>query len=188
MLRFWLTDCLHYRSIRMGSIQIDPVRSEECVYTTRLRSDGNRVITWTRPNTGVVWRDLLLNDLKMASRERVCSLLLKERDKNVGRTVAMQRRMTRRRRAVLLLAMSTALALCSKLFVPNPRSVWAFFRFSDWWENIVLANFGPHDWMENFRMSRETFQYLCNQLRPVITKQNTRLRRPVSTERRVAIG
>ena len=123
----------------------------------------------------------------MASRERVCSLLLQKRDKNVGREVAMQRRMRRRRRAVLLLAMSTVLALCSELFVPNPRSMWAFPRSSDWWENVVLANFGRHDWMENFRMSRETYQYLCDQLRPLIKKQSTRLRRPVSTESRVAI-
>ena len=36
-------------------------------------------------------------------------------------------------------------------------------------------------------MSRETFQYLCDQLRPLIQKQNTRMRRSVSTERRVAI-
>lgn len=40
-------------------------------------------------------------------------------------------------------------------------------RYSHWWED-VLANFGQHHWMEKFRMSRETFQYLCNQLRPLI--------------------
>ena len=123
----------------------------------------------------------------MASCERVCSLPLKEQDKNVGRAVALQRKMKRRRRAVLLLAMLTALALGSKLLVLNPRSVWAFPRSSDWWQYVVLANFGQHDWMENYRMSRETFPYLCNQLRPVIMKQNTRLRRPISTECRVAI-
>ena len=74
---------------------------------------------------------------------------------HIGRAVAMQRRMRTRRRAVLLLAMSTVLALCSELFVPNPRSMWAFPRSSDWWENVVLANFGQHDWMENFTMCRE---------------------------------
>ena len=99
----------------------------------------------------------------------------------------MQRRMRKRRRTVLLLAMLTVLALCSELFVPNPRSTWAFPRSSDWWENVVLANLGQHDWMENFRMSRKTYQYLCDQLRPLIKKQNTRLRRPVSTECQLAI-
>ena len=32
-----LTARLHYRSIRMGSIQLDPVRSKECVCTTPLK-------------------------------------------------------------------------------------------------------------------------------------------------------
>lgn len=36
-------------------------------------------------------------------------------------------------------------------------------------------------------MSQDTFQYLCDQLRPLIEKQDTRMRRAVSTERRVAI-
>ena len=60
-------------------------------------------------------------------------------------------------------------------------------RSSRWCEDIILGTFGHHDWMENFRMSRATFQYLCNQLRPLIQKQNTRMRRSVSTEHRVAI-
>ena len=50
-----------------------------------------------------------------------------------------------------------------------------------------MGNFGEHDWIENFRMSRETFHILCNQLRPLIQKQNTHMRRSVSTECRVAI-
>ena len=73
----------------MGSIQSDPVRSKPCVYTTPLKCKGNRVITWTCSITGVVWCDISLNDLKMASHERVCSLLLQKQDKNVGRALAM---------------------------------------------------------------------------------------------------
>ena len=73
----------------MGSIKSNPVRSKVCVYTTPLKCNLNRVITWTCPITGVVWRDISLNYLKMASRERMCSLLLQKRDKNIGRAVAM---------------------------------------------------------------------------------------------------
>ena len=51
----------------------------------------------------------------------------------------------------------------------------------------MLANFGQCEWMENFRMSRETFYFLCEKLRPSIQKQNTRMRRPVSIEYCVAI-
>ena len=36
-------------------------------------------------------------------------------------------------------------------------------------------------------MTRETFNYLCDKLRPFITRQNTRFRRAISVEQRVAI-
>ena len=39
------------------------------------------------------------------------------------------------------------------------------------------------DWIENFRISHETSNYLCQQLRPVIEKQNTRLHCLLSVEK-----
>jgi len=51
----------------------------------------------------------------------------------------------------------------------------------------VLNNFGQHDWMQNFGMSKESFHYLCDQLRGVLEKQTTRLRKPLTVEQRVAI-
>ena len=36
-------------------------------------------------------------------------------------------------------------------------------------------------------MSRETFTYLCNQLRPRIERMNTRMRQAISVEKRVAV-
>ena len=60
-------------------------------------------------------------------------------------------------------------------------------RSSQWWEDVVLQTFREHDWIENFRVSKDTFQYLCDQLRPVIEKQNTNMRECISLKRRVAI-
>ena len=98
-----------------------------------------------------------------------------------------KRRLRARKRAILLLTTYSVIAFCSDLLVPNPRSIWVYPRSSHWWEDVVLRNFSAHDWMENFRVSRDTFQYLCDQLRPLIRKQDTRMRKCVSTERRVAI-
>ena len=42
-------------------------------------------------------------------------------------------------------------------------------------------------WRENLRMSRDTFQIVCNELRPYIERKVTRFRQPVSVEARVAI-
>ena len=60
-------------------------------------------------------------------------------------------------------------------------------RSSRWWEDVVLQTFREHGWIENFRVSKDTFQYLCDQLRPVIEKQNTNMRECISLKRRVAI-
>lgn len=51
----------------------------------------------------------------------------------------------------------------------------------------MLQTFSPADWIENFRISHETFNYLCQQLRPVIEKLNTRLRCSLSVEKRVGV-
>ena len=53
-----------------------------------------------------------------------------------------------------------------------PQSVWVRERSSNWWSRIVLETFGPHYWIENFRMRKETFVYLCNAIRHVIVRRN----------------
>ena len=61
---------------------------------------------------------------------------------------------------------------CKYLFIGGKTSFWEFF----WWP-----------WLDgNFRLSCEIFYYLCDNLRPVIEKYKMRMRRCVSTERRVA--
>ena len=69
----------------------------------------------------------------------------------------------------------------------NLICIFCVYRSSQFWEKIVLETFGPINWIENFRMSRETFGFLCEKLRPRISRQSTRLRRAISTEKRVAI-
>ena len=46
--------------------------------------------------------------------------------------------------------------------------------------------FGDAWWKENLRMKKSTFDHLCNELRPYITRQ-TVVRKPVSVEERVAV-
>ena len=38
-------------------------------------------------------------------------------------------------------------------------------RSSHWWEQVVNSSFTRTDWLEKFRVSEETFLYLCNELR-----------------------
>ena len=61
-------------------------------------------------------------------------------------------------------------------------------RNNDWWEQVVQSTFTEQDWLDNFRMSQSTFNYVCDELRSTIEKQDTIMRKAVSTEKRVAIA
>ncbi|CAG9766703.1 unnamed protein product [Ceutorhynchus assimilis] len=45
-------------------------------------------------------------------------------------------------------------------------------RSFHWWEEVVLRNkLSEEEWLENFRVSQNTFMYLCDQLREVLAPQ-----------------
>ena len=60
-------------------------------------------------------------------------------------------------------------------------------RTSVWWLNFVRQVVIPEEWRENFRMSRENFLNLCDQLRPFLLRQRTNMRFPISVEKQVAV-
>nr|XP_033932532.1 protein ALP1-like [Pseudochaenichthys georgianus] len=60
-------------------------------------------------------------------------------------------------------------------------------RSSDWW-NTIASDFSPQQFMQNFRVSRESFEYICNQLSGVLGRRNTNYRRCLSIKKRVAIA
>lgn len=51
----------------------------------------------------------------------------------------------------------------------------------------MLQNFQDIDWYLNFRMPKETFNILCDQLHPYIKPQTTNMLDPVPLEKRVAV-
>ena len=104
-------------------------------------------------------------------------------------SVMRRRRFARKQaqeRLMFFLMIATAY-LYSHGVVSSTRMIWAKERSTTWWEQVVNSTFTEQDWLENFRMSRTTFLYLCDELRSGIEKQNTVMRRAVSTEKRVAI-
>ena len=50
-----------------------------------------------------------------------------------------------------------------------------------------MRAFTPSDWIENFRVSRDTFLFLCHQLKPAIQCKDTQLRKAICNEHRLAI-
>ncbi|KAF0044090.1 hypothetical protein F2P81_003248 [Scophthalmus maximus] len=65
---------------------------------------------------------------------------------------------------------------------------WTTTQSTDWWERVVMTEFQPSDWLDKFRMSQETFFYLCDKLRPRLARQNTSFRLALPVEKRVAVA
>ena len=75
--------------------------------------------------------------------------------------------------------------------IPRSRNERRFLirpgRTHAWWDSFVSNVIAPEEWVENFRMSRDSFLSLCGQLEPHIKCQRTRMREPVEVDRQVAL-
>ncbi|XP_053186639.1 uncharacterized protein LOC128369588 [Scomber japonicus] len=65
--------------------------------------------------------------------------------------------------------------------------VWTHKRSDEWWK-VVVPTFSDEQWVQNFRMSKETFAYLCQRVQPALEKQDTNYRLCVPLQQRVAIA
>ncbi|XP_029469894.1 protein ANTAGONIST OF LIKE HETEROCHROMATIN PROTEIN 1-like isoform X2 [Rhinatrema bivittatum] len=51
-----------------------------------------------------------------------------------------------------------------------------------------MKEFGPQDWLEKFRMSKDTFFYICSQLRPKLCRHPSHFQPTPSVEKKIAIA
>ena len=103
-------------------------------------------------------------------------------------------RIRRRRLASIIEESSHKIEQISKVLKVNKRRKRQDRRFwvrpgrtSAWWRNFERDVVLPEEWRENFRMSKDSFMMLCNQLRPLLEKQTTSMRSPISVEKQVAV-
>ena len=59
-------------------------------------------------------------------------------------------------------------------------------RTSGWWDKFLNIEVMDSDWLENFRMSKTSFEELVKILRSYLEKQVTRMRKPISTDCQIA--
>ena len=83
---------------------------------------------------------------------------------------------------LLLLLAST---LTSQLHIE--KSILVKERSSDFWDFIVNRTFNQIGWYENFRMIKETFEYLRNELKVYIEKKDIRLCQAIPVKLRLPI-
>ena len=70
----------------------------------------------------------------------------------------------------------------------RPRRFWVKpGRTSSWWDNMLNGVCLDSDWKDYFRMSRCNFEKLCDDLRPLLERRTTRMRKPLSVETQVAV-
>lgn len=66
-------------------------------------------------------------------------------------------------------------------------AVWSYPREHKWWDTIV-PEFTPEQFSQNFRVSRESFEYICFRLKHVLERRNTNFRLCVPVKKRIAIA
>lgn len=67
------------------------------------------------------------------------------------------------------------------------RRLWVKDRSKDWWERCDHPDFPEEEFRRCFRVSRATFDLICRELDPMITKKNTTLRDAIPVRQRVAV-
>ncbi|CAL5434728.1 unnamed protein product [Camellia sinensis] len=67
------------------------------------------------------------------------------------------------------------------------RRLWVKSRSQAWWDQCNSAEFPEEEFRKAFRMGKETFDMICNELSSVVAKENTTLRDAVPVRQRVAV-
>ncbi|XP_047342506.1 protein ALP1-like [Impatiens glandulifera] len=67
------------------------------------------------------------------------------------------------------------------------RRLWVKSRSQAWWDECNSPEFPEEDFKKAFRMGKETFDLICNELSSVVAKENTTLRDAVPVRQRVAV-
>jgi len=57
-----------------------------------------------------------------------------------------------------------------------------------WFEHMVSRHCKTNIWREHFRISRQTFRFLCDLVRPHLARQDTNRRKAIPLEKRVAVA
>ena len=67
----------------------------------------------------------------------------------------------------------------------HEKGTWKKERSTDWFDHIVLETFDDDQWIENFRMKRETFASLCRNLEASLAPSDHAVRDVVDVQNRL---
>lgn len=99
-----------------------------------------------------------------------------------------QRQQRRYRRAS---AFRNKLILCLSMLVDDAlyvnRKVWSYSKNEEWWSQIV-PSMTDRQFKDNFRLQKSTFTSLLHHIGPYLERTDTRFRRSIPVEKRVALA
>ncbi|GAY57601.1 hypothetical protein WN943_001277 [Citrus x changshan-huyou] len=67
------------------------------------------------------------------------------------------------------------------------RRLWVKDRSKDWWDERNHPDFPEEEFWRDFRMSKATFEMICEELESTVMKKNTMLRDAIPVRQRVAV-
>ena len=68
------------------------------------------------------------------------------------------------------------------------NDIWKRDSSSHWWDRIVLETFTEEQWVANFRMKKETFDFVCSKLEPTLAAEDINVRKPLDVQKQVAVA
>ncbi|XP_057768221.1 protein ALP1-like [Salvia miltiorrhiza] len=71
--------------------------------------------------------------------------------------------------------------------VNGGRRLWVKSRSKAWWELVDSPNYPEEDFQKEFRMSKATFDMICDELDSAVNKKDTMLRTAIPVRQRVAV-
>ena len=68
------------------------------------------------------------------------------------------------------------------------KTVWVYPRPQFWFEHMLANQHEDRLWQEHFRMTRQTFEYICQLVGPDMARQDTNMRKSIPIRKRVAMA
>ncbi|XP_062273057.1 uncharacterized protein LOC133978761 [Scomber scombrus] len=109
---------------------------------------------------------------------------IQERKKLLLSTILLRRQRTNRPQSRLHARRQLVLRLVARR---RSHVIWEHPRSRHWWDTIV-PDFNAQQFMQNFRVSRDSFMYICDRTKTILARQDTNYRLSVPVEKRVAIA
>lgn len=124
---------------------------------------------------------LVLLQILQARRRR----LREDRLRRARARLERFRRFFQRQRSDRAVFVATLSAMINTELLDPPRRLWMINRTCEWWDDS--ERWTEKQWLDNMRMSKNIFQFICDELEDHLRKETTNMRVPIPVSKRVGL-